>query len=70
MVKRPMFKSSMSKGSFIYGLLSFLFTGLEKKKEFHLKLLEIARSHCHKGVKAVEYGIVGEVYDTYVFIHI
>jgi hypothetical protein len=56
-----MFKSAVSKGSFIHGLLSFLFTVLEHKKAFHAKLLNIAESHCHKGVKAVEYGIVGEV---------
>jgi hypothetical protein len=58
---KPMFKSSISKGSFIYGLLSFLFTILENKKEFHKRLLSIAQSHCHKGVKAVEYGVIGDV---------
>ena len=51
----------MSKGSFIHGLLSFLFTSLEDKKGFHKKLLQIAHSHCAKGVKAVEYGLIGEV---------
>ena len=56
-----MFKSAMSKGSFIHGLLSFLFTSLEDKKGFHKKLLQIAHSHCAKGVKAVEYGLIGEV---------
>lgn len=58
---KPMFKSAMSKGSFIHGLLSFLFTILEDKKAFHAKLLQIAGSHCKKGVKAIEYGIIGEV---------
>ena len=56
-----MFRSSMSKGSFIHGLMSFLFTALSNKREFHAKLLEIGRSHCKKGVKAIEYGIIGEV---------
>ena len=56
-----MFKSAMSKGSFIHGLLSFLFSILSNKKEFHAKLLHIANSHCKKGVKAVEYGIIGEI---------
>ena len=56
-----MFKSAMSKGSFIHGLLSFLFSILSNKKEFHAKLLQIANSHCKKGVKAVEYGIIGEI---------
>ena len=55
----------MSKGSFIHGLLSFLFTVLSNKKEFHAKLLQIADSHCRKGVKAIEYGIIGEVYIIY-----
>jgi hemoglobin-like flavoprotein len=58
---KPMFKSSMSKGSFVHGLLSFLFTVLENRKAFHQKLLQIADSHCKKGVKAIEYGIIGEV---------
>ena len=56
-----MFKSSTSKGSFVHGLRSFLFTILSNKKEFHEKLLNIANSHCKKGVKAVEYGIIGEI---------
>ena len=60
-----MFKSAMSKGSFIHGLLSFLFTSLEDKKGFHKKLLQIAHSHCAKGVKAVEYGLIGEVSISY-----
>ena len=58
---KPMFKSAMSKGSFIHGLLAFLFNVLVSKKEFHAKLLQIAESHCKKGVKAIEYGIIGEV---------
>ena len=58
---KPMFKSSTSKGSFVHGLLSFLFTILSNKKEFHEKLEHIATSHCKKGVKAVEYGIIGEI---------
>ena len=56
-----MFKSAMSKGSFVHGLLSFLFTALDNKKAFHARLLQIAESHCKKGVKAIEYGIIGEV---------
>jgi hypothetical protein len=56
-----MFKSAMSKGSFVHGLLSFLFTVLENKNAFHQRLLQISESHCKKGVKAIEYGIIGEV---------
>ena len=41
--------------------MAFIFTSLDNKRGYHQKLLQIAQSHCHKGVKAIEYGITGEV---------
>ncbi len=56
-----MFKSMSDADVFLDGLMAFLFTAVCDAKGFHGRLLGVARTHCTKGVKAVEYGIVGEV---------
>ena len=55
-----MFKNSTNKG-FINGFLAFLFTGLSNRKEFEVHLKNVAISHCKKGIKAAEYGVLGSV---------
>lgn len=58
---RPMFKDPALQGHFLMSLFSFVFTALDDEVKFKLKLKELAVGHCKKGVKAVEYAIIGEV---------
>ena len=53
--------STVSKNNFLHGIVSLLFTGVGKKKEFRDKLHEVVRCHHINGIQAADYGIVGEV---------
>jgi hypothetical protein len=56
-----MFMDAKMQTRFFTSLLSFIFTALSDERMFNRKLMSVALSHCHKGIKAIEYGIVGEV---------
>ena len=60
-----MFHDGLSQKFFIDGFLIYMFELMRKRDDFHRKLKLLAERHYERGVKAVEYGIVGEVnYDS------
>lgn len=58
---KKMFRNLETQGKFLVALFSFIFTVLENKEKFHDKLVELAISHCKRGIKACEYAIIGDV---------
>lgn len=56
-----MFKNPKRQGVFLTNLFSFIFSSLESQDKFRRVLEELAISHCQKGIKSCEYGIIGEV---------
>jgi hypothetical protein len=56
-----MFKNPRNQGIFLVALFSFVFTSLEYPKAFKDRLEHLAETHSNKGIRAVEYGIIGEV---------
>jgi len=56
-----MFRDPSAQGKFLVALFSFIFTSLEDNEKFDQILVRLAKSHSDKGVKAVEYGIIGSV---------
>ena len=61
-LSRPLFSAqALASGRFIGMLIHMCWRQLEDEKEFRRRAVEIARDHCGRGIKAVEYGIVGEV---------
>ena len=56
-----MFIDSLSKSFFVKGFLVFIFDILKKKATFRKQLRHLAETHYQRGVKAVEYSIIGEV---------
>lgn len=56
-----MFKNPHKQGFFLTELISFIFTSLDDPKNFEKRLIRLAISHSSKGIKAVEYGVIGEV---------
>ena len=60
-LSKQMFRDPTSQGKFLVALFSFIFTSLEDSGRFDSRLKHLAKSHCDKGVKAVEYGVIGSV---------
>ena len=58
---RPMFKDPKSQGNFLVALFSFIFTAFDNPPVYRAKLNYLGEVHSLRGVKATEYGIVGEV---------
>ena len=59
---KPLFSAqALASGKFIGNLIDMCWQQLENEKDFRRRAVEIARDHCSRGIKAVEYGIVGEV---------
>lgn len=59
---RPMFKSGMkSQGKFLVKMISLSISLLDDADKFNQTLTKLTEVHNDRGVKAVEYGIVGEV---------
>jgi hemoglobin-like flavoprotein len=59
---RPMFKSGMkSQGKFLVKMISLSISLLDDNEKFTQTLTKLTEVHNDRGVKAVEYGIVGEV---------
>jgi len=59
---KDLFKTGMKgQGKFLVMMLSLALSELEKPAQFDKSLLKLAEIHYKRGVKAVEYGIVGDV---------
>jgi hypothetical protein len=56
-----MFNDPWSQERFIVGIQAFMFSALSDPVNFKRQLVGLGKSHAAKGVKAVEYGIIGEV---------
>ena len=63
-----MFQDDLSQKFFIDGFLIYMFELIKKRDDFHRKLKLLAERHYERGVKAVEYGIVGEVNMEFILI--
>lgn len=59
---RPMFSSGLkSQGKFLVKMVSLALSLFDQDEKFREILVKLAEVHNERGVKAVEYGIVGEV---------
>ena len=60
---KPMFKSGMkSQGKFLMKLISLALSLLNDENKFKDTLADLAERHNLMGIKAIEYGVVGEVF--------
>lgn len=61
-LSRPLFKSGLkTQGKFLIKMISLSLKIIEDPKKFEQTLIKLTESHNEKGIKAIEYGIVGEV---------
>jgi hemoglobin-like flavoprotein len=59
---KPLFVNGVdSIGKFLVQMMSMSLNQLEDKDKFKKSMQELAVRHCERGVKSVEYGIVGDV---------
>lgn len=59
---RHMFKSGMrAQGKFLVKMISLALSELDDPEQFDKNLVKLAEIHYERGVKSVEYGVVGEV---------
>lgn len=59
---RPLFTTGIiSQGKFLVKMISLTLNQLHDPSNFHIIMNGLAINHCSKGVKSVEYGIVGSV---------
>ena len=58
---RPLFTGLKSQGKFLLSMISLLLNQFDYDDEFELVIHDLTIRHCEKGVKAIEYGIVGDV---------
>lgn len=59
---KPMFHGGIKKqGKFLVRLLSLALSELNDPAKFDATLTALAEQHCIRGIKAIEYGVVGEV---------
>lgn len=58
---KKMFKDPSTQGKFLVSLFSFVFTVMDDEDKFNVRLMDLADSHCKRGVKSSEYAIIGEV---------
>lgn len=59
---KPMFASGMkTQGKFLVGMIQLSLNQLANPEKFNGTLVKLAEVHNERGVKAVEYGIVGSV---------
>jgi hypothetical protein len=63
---RPMFNDPWSQERFVVGIQAFMFSALSDPEKFRQQLVGLGKSHAAKGVKAVEYGIIGEVCSSFI----
>jgi len=61
-MSRELFKSGMkAQGKFLVSMITLSLSELDNPEKFNTALVKLAEVHYHRGVKASEYGIVGEV---------
>ena len=59
---RPLFTSGIiSQGKFLVKMVSLILNSLKNKDKFIKAMEDLAMRHCERGVRGVEYGIVGDV---------
>jgi hemoglobin-like flavoprotein len=61
-MSKPMFKAGLkSQGKFLVKMISMSLTILLDQEKFVETMTKLAEVHNNRGVKAIEYGIVGDV---------
>lgn len=59
---RPLFTSGIiSQGKFLVKMVSLILNCLKNREKFIRAMEDLALRHCERGVRGVEYGIVGDV---------
>jgi hemoglobin-like flavoprotein len=59
---KPLFSSGLqSQGKFLVKMISITLSQLGDKEAFSTTMAALTVRHCEKGVKAIEYGVVGDV---------
>jgi hemoglobin-like flavoprotein len=59
---RPLFTSGIvSQGKFLVKMVTFILNSLKHRSKFTTAMQELAKRHCERGIRGVEYGIVGDV---------
>ena len=59
---RPLFTSGIiSQGKFLVKMVSLILNCLKNKQKFIKTMEDLAMRHCERGIRGVEYGIVGDV---------
>mmetsp|Transcript_20892 Transcript_20892/g.21561 ORF Transcript_20892/g.21561 Transcript_20892/m.21561 type:complete len:240 (-) Transcript_20892:55-774(-) len=59
---RPLFTSGIiSQGKFLVKMVSLILNCLKNKEKFVKTMEDLAMRHCERGIRGVEYGIVGDV---------
>jgi hemoglobin-like flavoprotein len=59
---KPLFTNGVdSIGTFLVKMISMSLNQCEDKAKFQKAMIDLAERHCERGVKAVEYGIIGDV---------
>jgi len=60
-MSRELFKDVKAQGKFLVSMITLSLSELDNPEKFNTALVKLAEVHYHRGVKASEYGIVGEV---------
>ena len=59
---KSLFKAGLKgQGKFLVNMISLTLNQLENPSEFAITMHDLTIRHCERGVKAIEYGVVGEV---------
>mmetsp|Transcript_20893 Transcript_20893/g.21562 ORF Transcript_20893/g.21562 Transcript_20893/m.21562 type:complete len:211 (-) Transcript_20893:45-677(-) len=59
---RPLFTSGIiSQGKFLVKMVSLILNCLKNKEKFVKTMEDLAMRHCERGIRGVEYGVVGDV---------
>ena len=54
-------QDTVTQGGFLVSLFTFIFTVFQDESKFQKRLEALAVSHAKRGIKSIEYGIIGEV---------
>ena len=54
-------QGTATQGGFLVSLFTFIFTVFQDESKFQKRLEALAVSHAKRGIKSIEYGIIGEV---------
>lgn len=59
---RPLFTSGIvSQGKFLVKMVSLILNSVKKKEKFVKTMEDLAMRHCERGIRGVEFGVVGDV---------